>query len=121
MGLGGYQVQPYYDRVVTDSYATVASTLNSYINGKVTNMASKPTGGQTAYYPVGIVLMNYVTDYSTVVNNILQLNNKFEQAMDETWSQSSSSSTSKARSVATGYSSGMVDNGTQAIGWDTVE
>ncbi len=113
LGLGGYFIRSASnDSEVDGSYATVASTLNGWINDRVNNMASRPTGNQTAYYPVGIVLMNYVTNYEDVVNNILQLNNKFKKAADETWNQ-----THGVQSAAPGYNSGMVDNGTDAFGW----
>ncbi len=111
LGLGGYYVD---SRGNASGYTDVASTLNNWINAKVNNMVSRPTGSQTAYYPVGIVLMNYVTntDYGKpVVNNILQLNNKFKKAADENWGKTN------VQSAAPGYNSGMVDNGTDAFGW----
>lgn len=88
LGLGGYLANDRAGNAIDGSYTTVANTLNNWINNKVTNMTSLPTGTQTNYYPVGIVLMNYVNDatYGTpVVNNILQLNNKFQKAYNPDW------------------------------------
>ena len=34
------------------------------------------------YYPVGIVLMNYVVDYTDEIKNILLLNNKYQLQYD---------------------------------------
>lgn len=79
LGLGGY----YGDN--DKSYDQVAAVLNPWINGKVTNMSSRPTGNQTTYYPVGIVLMNQVSSYTGTVNNILQLNNKYQKAYNPDW------------------------------------
>lgn len=132
LGLGGQTINSGADNPNKDTQAYVASRLNPYINTIVTGMNS--TSG---YYPVGIVLMNYVTTDSyttdnstkydvhglTTVGNILLLNNKFKKAADETWqaSQSGTTQTSSAKSAAAGYSSGMTDNGTQAIGWTEVK
>ena len=82
MGLGGYLVNSDGESEKGDD--TVASTFNTWINGKVTEMGTTPEG-QTAkvpYYPVGIVLMNYVNDYASVVKNILLLNNKYQLQFD---------------------------------------
>lgn len=118
IGLGGYQVNEGGDRAITGSYNTVASTLNSWINTQVTNM---DTDG---YYPVGIVLMNFVTNtsYRAVMNNILQLNNKYRMAYDPDrspidGSQITGSGSNNVQSAAPGYSSGMTDNKTNAIHW----
>lgn len=91
LGLGGYKgayASLNADRAhaVSGSYTEIASTYNNWIYGKITNMSGTPTGNQTNYYPVGIVLMNFVTNstYGTpVVNNILQLNNKYQKAYDK--------------------------------------
>ena len=85
LGLGGYQVSSSTSNAVSGSYATVASTMNGWINGKVTAMTSHPGENQTTYYPVGLVLMNFVNnaDYGIpVVRNILELNNKYQKAFD---------------------------------------
>lgn len=118
IGLGGYQVNEGGDRAITGSYNTVASTLNNWINTQVTNM---DTDG---YYPVGIVLMNFVTNtsYRAVMNNILQLNNKYRMAYDPdrspiTGLPITGSGSNNVQSAAPGYSSGMTDNKTNAIHW----
>ena len=92
LGLGGYYVQ--YSsgflgigagwKAATNGHANVASDLNGWINGKVTEMGTTPSGQTTAvpYYPVGIVLMNYVNDYASTVKNILLLNNKYRLQYD---------------------------------------
>lgn len=82
MGLGGYLVNSNGESEKGDD--TVASTFNTWINGKVTEMGTTPTGQtvKVPYYPVGIVLMNYVSDYASVVKNILLLNNKYQLQFD---------------------------------------
>ena len=85
LGLGGYQVSEGGNAgSVSGSYSTIASTYNTWINGKVTEMGTIPSGQTTAvpYYPVGIVLMNYVNDYVSTVKNILLLNNKYRLQYD---------------------------------------
>ncbi len=78
LGLGGYQAKKNTDVAITGSYNNVANILNGWIDGKVSGMA---TGG---YYPVGIVLMNFLTEseHSEVANDILQLNNKYRLDYD---------------------------------------
>ena len=88
LGLGGYKVDytvflgactDYH--TVSGSYATVASTLNNWVNDKIKSMSST-----TGYNPVGLVLMNYVENdsYGTpVVHNILQLNGRFHKAYNK--------------------------------------
>lgn len=78
LGIGGYISNG-------NDYSTVATSMNAWINGKVTNMNARPSGTQTSYYPVGIVLMNQVSSYTDVVNNILQLNNKYQKAYNPDW------------------------------------
>lgn len=74
-GLGGYYG--------SNNYTGVATSMNTWINDKVNNMSSRPTGNQTTYYPLGIVLMNQVANHTDVMNNILQLNNKFQKEFDD--------------------------------------
>lgn len=117
LGLGGYIDSG------GENYATVASTLNGWIDGRIQAM---PTSG---YYPVGIVLMNYVEegDYPNVVNEILQMNNKYRKAYDPHRSPvdgtdiegnlDGGTGNSTVQSAAVGYSSGMKDNQINAIGW----
>lgn len=92
LGLGGYYVE--YSsgifgigagwKAATNGHTNVASDLNGWINGKVTEMGTTPSGQTTAvpYYPVGIVLMNYVNNYTETVKNILLLNNKYRLQYD---------------------------------------
>lgn len=93
LGLGGYYM--YYDtgiifgigagwKASDTGHEDVAKDLNTWINGKVTEMGTTPSGQTTAvpYYPVGIVLMNYVNDYASTVKNILLLNNKYRLQYD---------------------------------------
>lgn len=121
-GLGGYLCDS-DGKEVKDSQKEVAKELNQWIDGKMKLMAAKPTGGQTPYYPVGLVLMNYVTDKTygvPVVKGILSHNNKFRKAHDpnkDPLDPSNNGSTSDVNSAAPGYNSGMKDNGTDAIGW----
>lgn len=121
-GLGGYLCDS-DGKEVKDSQKEVAKELNQWIDGKMKLMAAKPTGGQTPYYPVGLVLMNYVTDATygvPVVKGILSHNNKFRKAYDlgkDPLDPSNNGSSSDVNSAAPGYNSGMKDNGTDAIGW----
>ncbi len=93
LGLGGYYVY-YYEgsflgigagwKAQDEGHEDVASDMNNWINDKVTEMGTTPTG-QTAvvpYYPVGIVLMNYIINYETTAKNILTLNNKYRLQYD---------------------------------------
>lgn len=110
LGLGGYiPGRP-------DNYTNVSASLNSWINGKVEEMETNQ-----AYYPVGIVLMNEAINYANVVKNILQMNNKYRKAYDPNRSPVTgdyiNDSANSVQSAAPGYSSGMKDNQTDAIGW----
>ncbi len=96
LGLGGYYV--HYARgtgleilvkkwrATDNGHEDVASDLNNWINGKVTEMGTTPSGQTTVvpYYPVGIVLMNFVNNHATTVKNILTLNNKYRLQYDKT-------------------------------------
>lgn len=118
LGLGGYQMRG--SIIKYEDHETVAKTLNGWINGKITEM---DTNG---YYPVGIVLMNNATnpEYSSnVAKNILLLNTKYRQAYDPDRSPITGEyldGGSTMQSVAPGYSSGMIDNQTDAIGWTRI-
>lgn len=120
-GLGGYSITKGGDD--TRNQKAVAEKLNLWIDSKMKLMAAKPTGDQTRYYPVGLVLMNYVTDTTygvPVVKGILSHNNKFRKAYDpgkDPLDPSNNGSSSDVNSAAPGYNSGMKDNGTEAIGW----
>lgn len=121
-GLGGYLCTKKADEV-ENSQKEVAQTLNLWIDSKIKQMSAHPAAGQTRYYPVGLVLMNYVTDDSygkPVMLDILSLNNKFRKAYDpnkDPLDPSNNGSSSDVNSAAPGYNSGMKDNGTDAIGW----
>lgn len=117
LGLGGYIRTG--GLVSSDDCSPVSQSLNTWINGKVEEMET-----DQAYYPVGIVLMNETTNsnYTGVVKNILQMNNKYRKAYDPNRSPVDGSyvtggSSSGVQSAAPGYSSGMTDNQTDAIGW----
>lgn len=93
LGLGGYYVY-YYEGAIfgigagwkakDNGHEGVAEDMNSWINGKVTEMGTTPSGQTTIvpYYPVGIVLMNYVINYEATAKNILTLNNKYRLQYD---------------------------------------
>lgn len=119
-GLGGYSID---GGTHLNNQEKVAQALNRWIDDKIKLMAAKPTGDQTRYYPVGLVLMNYVTGDTygkSVVKGILSLNNKFRKAYDpnkDPLDPSNNGSSSDVNSAAPGYNSGMKDKGTDAIGW----
>ena len=126
LGLGGYYVK--YNSGIfgfigagweaeSNGHTNVANDLNNWINGKVTEMGTTPSG-QTAvvpYYPVGIVLMNFVNNHTTTVKNILTLNNKYRMQFD---SSKPSDYVAPVMTAAASYSSGMQDTGTSAFGWE---
>lgn len=123
-GLGGYSLYKYWGNDKSaDNQKEVAKKLNPWIDGKIKNMSANPSQGQTRYYPVGLVLMNYVTDKDygkPVMLDILSLNNKFRKAYDpnkDPLDPSNNGASSDVNSAAPGYNSGMKDNGTDAIGW----
>ena len=127
-GLGGYSLSasiiPWKDDV-ENNQKEVAKKLNLWIDGKIKKMSAHPdvSQEQTRYFPVGLVLMNYVTDKvygKPVLLDILSLNNKFRKAYDpdkDPLDPSNNGSSSDVNSAAPGYNSGMKDNGTDAIGW----
>lgn len=93
LGLGGYYVYYYGGaflgigagwKAKDNGHEDVAADMNSWINGKVTEMGTTPSGQTTIvpYYPVGIVLMNYVINYEATAKNILTLNNKYRLQYD---------------------------------------
>lgn len=120
-GLGGYSITK--RGVDQQNQKEVANDLNRWIDGKIKLMSAHPAAGQTRYYPVGLVLMNYVTDKvygKPVMLDILSLNNKFRKAYDpdkDPLDPSNNGATSDVNSAAPGYNSGMKDSGTDAIGW----
>lgn len=121
-GLGGYLCTS-GGKEVKDSQKDVAKKFNPWIDDKIKKMSAHPNAEQTRYYPVGLVLMNYVTDKvygKPVLLDILSINNKFRKAYDpnrDPLDPSNNGSSSDVNSAAPGYNSGMKDNGTDAIGW----
>ena len=123
-GLGGYLCES-GGKEVKGSYRVVAEKLNLWIDDKIKKMSAHPDPSQeqTRYFPVGMVLMNYVTDAvygKPVLLDILSLNNKFRKAYDpdkDPLDPSNNGSSSDVKSAAPGYNSGMKDSGTDAIGW----
>lgn len=126
-GLGGYSIER-HDLIPNEhlnNQKEVAKKLNPWIDGKIKKMSAHPDAsqGQTRYFPVGMVLMNYVTDAvygKPVLLDILSINNKFRKAYDpnrDPLDPSNNGSSSDVNSAAPGYNSGMKDNGTDAIGW----
>ena len=112
IGLGGYT----WDGD-NENHNAVTSRLNLWMQGKIDEMETNQS-----YYPVGIVFINDVRSDSKLVNDILQLNNKYRKAYDHDLSPVDGkpidgSSNSSVQSAAPGYSSGMTDNQTDAIGW----
>lgn len=127
-GLGGYSLHRngiLQEDKSDENQKDVAKALNPWIDDKIKKMSAHPddSQGQTRYYPVGLVLMNYVTDATygkPVMLDILSLNNKFRKAYDpdkDPLDPSNNGATSDVNSAAPGYNSGMKDNGTDAIGW----
>lgn len=116
LGLGGYIPGTGGIFGTPDNYSPVSQSLNAWINDRVEEMETKQ-----AYYPVGIVLMNEAINYADVVKNILQMNNKYRKAYDPNRSPVTgdyiNDSANSVQSAAPGYSSGMKDNQTDAIGW----
>lgn len=124
MGLGGYAIP----RGILDSddygaVSTGANGLNTWLGAKVEEMYDNE-----AYYPVGIVLMNFVGSSNTsknlsLVQRILEMNNMYRKAYDPRRSPvngdfiDGSAGGNRVQSAAPGYSSGMTDNQTDAIGW----
>lgn len=125
-GLGGYSLRQsaiLWEDASDENQKEVAKKLNPWIDGKIKNMSAHPNASQTRYYPVGLVLMNYVTDKNygkPVMLDILSINNKFRKVYDpnkDPLDPSNNGSSSDVNSAAPGYNSGMKDNGTDAIGW----
>lgn len=120
LGMGGYIHQSYGG----DDYSTIRDELNGFIAGRVQAMYDN-----NSYYPVGIVLMNDLAASNTtagygLAQGILEMNNKYRKAydpnrspVDGSYIDGSGSSTNSVQSAAPGYSSGMTDNNTDAIGW----
>lgn len=124
MGLGGYAIPR--NILDSDDYGAVstdANGLNTWLGTKVEEMYDNES-----YYPVGIVLMNFVgSSYTSkdlsLVQRILEMNSMYRKAYDPRRSPvdgafiDGSAGTNTVQSAAPGYSSGMKDNQTDAIGW----
>lgn len=116
LGMGGYIKQS-----GGDDYNTVPTELNAFIGNKVEEMFANES-----YYPIGIVLMNDIASSNLPVlgyglaQSILEMNNKYRKAYDPNRSPVDGSyitGGNGVQSAAPGYSSGMTDNQTDAIGW----
>ena len=120
-GLGGYSMYKNWANVEksSDNQSDVAKEFNNWIDGIVKNMSATPTGNQTIYYPVGVVLMNHVLSYKDVVKDILSLNNKYHKAYDPDRSPLGTDGGVTVQSAAPGYSAGWVNSKTDAISPET--
>lgn len=123
MGLGGYV--PGQGFWGSDNYHAVSTDdngLNTWMATKVEDMYTNES-----YYPIGIVLMNFVgSSYTSknisLVQRILEMNSMYRKAYDPRRSPVDGAfidgtGNSTVHSAAPGYSSGMKDNNTNAIGW----
>lgn len=124
MGLGGYAIPR--NILDTDDYNAVSTDdngLNTWLAAKVEEMYDNES-----YYPIGIVLMNFVgSSYTSknlsLVQRILEMNNMYRKAYDPRRSPvdgsfiDGSTGNQTVHTAAPGYSSGMKDNNTNAIGW----
>lgn len=115
IGCGGY--------VDGDDHSPVTSYFLNYMAGEVESMDTE------GYYPIGIVYFNQTeADYpdnalggTSLIQNILEMNNKYRKAYNPSLSpvdgKPLGGGTNTVQSAAPGYSSGMKDNQTDAIGW----
>lgn len=123
MGLGGYV--PGQGLLGHDDYHAVSTDpngLNTWMATKVEDMYTNKS-----YYPIGIVLMNFVGSSNTskgisLVQRILEMNSMYRKAYDPRRSPVDGAfidgtGSNNVHSAAPGYSSGMKDNNTNAIGW----
>ena len=124
MGLGGYAIPQ--RALEGDDYHAVSTDpngLNTWMSTKVEDMYTNES-----YYPIGIVLMNFVGSSNTskgisLVQRILEMNSMYRKAYDPRRSPvdgtfiDGSTGNKTVQSAAPGYSSGMTDSQTDAIGW----
>lgn len=116
IGCGGY--------VEGDNLSPVTGYFLPYMAGKVADMDTE------GYYPIGIVFFNHteadnaaVFNGESLVQHILEMNNQYRKAYDPHRSPvdgtgiEENGGTASVQSAAPGYSSGMTDNNTNAIGW----
>lgn len=118
LGLGGYIQRSFGG----DDYTTIRDELsNNFLGAKVQEMYDN-----NSYYPIGIVLFNDIAASHTtggmgLAQSILEMNNKYRKAYDPNRSPVDGSyingTGNTVQSAAPGYSSGMTDNSTDAIGW----
>lgn len=105
---------------VSSSQAAVAKDYNLWMqNDIIGKMSTTSASGTTGFYPVGIVLMNHVTNATygvPVMNAILQLNNRFPLGFNKNEEAWPSNQSVNFESVAEGYGSGLkVDPDNEAI------
>lgn len=114
LGLGGYIPGTGGLFGTDDDPTSVGEHFGNWFSNIVNDMDTN-----NSYYPIGIVLINHANTYSQLVNNILMMNNKYRKAYDPDRSpvDGSDITRSTVQSAAPGYSSGMTDSGTDAIGW----
>lgn len=118
LGLGGYipDSGAWGD---ADDPTTVGQQFGSWLTETVNGMETNAD-----YYPMGMVLINHANTYSSAVQNILLMNNKYRKAYNPDLSPVTGKpidGNNGVQSAAPGYSSGMVDNNTDAIGWTKVD
>lgn len=129
MGLGGYVLEHRDGDIAgvldSEDYNLVNNQLIPWLDGKLSTM-----GTAKSYYPVGIVFMNNVlnnregttADITQTVKDVLLLNNKYRKAYNPDLSPVTGKPIDGGvQSAAPGYSSGMTDNNTNAIGWTKVD
>ncbi|WP_417127880.1 hypothetical protein [Phocaeicola sp.] len=117
IGCGGY-----INENGDDKPNPVTSYFLNYMADKVAAMDTE------GYYPIGIVYFNAVASDNadalggtSLTQNILEMNNKYRKAYDPSLSpvdgKPLGGGANNVQSAAPGYSSGMKDNQTDAIGW----
>lgn len=100
-----------------DDPTTVGEQFGSWLTETVNGMETNAD-----YYPMGMVLINHANTYSSAVQNILLMNNKYRKAYNPDLSPVTGKPIDGGvQSAAPGYSSGMTDNNTNAIGWTKVD
>ena len=115
LGLGGYI--PGTGLWGDDDPTTVGEQFGSWLTETVNSMETNAD-----YYPMGMVLINHANTYSSTVQNILLMNNKYRKAYNPDLSPVTGKPIDGGvQSAAPGYSSGMTDNNTNAIGWTKVD
>ena len=82
LGLGGYYAKYSWLSGWKDDGDNSTTVLASYFNTRINTRVTEMGSNGVPYYPVGIVFMNSVNDYTGVVKNILMLNNKYRLQYD---------------------------------------